>query len=112
MKLAKLFVKSLKKLDYLYDMGDSWAHQTSLERLEAAQLGRLYPEFLEGQRRCPPEGCGRIPGYDEFLNVITAPGQGKGSQRKKEALQWYGEPYDPENIGEDKIRKNLRKIAK
>lgn len=83
MKLAKLFVKSLKKLDYLYDMGDSWAHQTSLERLEAAQLGRLYPEFLEGQRRCPPEGCGRIPGYDEFLNVITAPGQGKGSQRKK-----------------------------
>ena len=112
MKLAKLFAKGIKKFDYLYDMGDSWAHQISLERFEAAQPGRLYPELLEGQRRCPPEDCGGVPGYDEFLNVITAPDHGKEGQRKKEALQWYGEPYDPENIEEDKIRKNLRKIAK
>ena len=93
-------------------MGDSWAHQTSLERLEAVQPARLYPELLEGQRRCPPEDCGGFPGYDDFLNVITALDQGKEGQRKKQALQRYGEPYDPENIGEDKIRKNLRKIAK
>ncbi len=72
---------------------------------------RLYPEFLGGERRCPPEDCGGAPGYYEFLDAIGGPDKGKGSKKKKEALDWYGRPYDPDDIEEEQIRITLKRIA-
>jgi hypothetical protein len=27
-------------------------------------------EYLAGERHCPPEDVGRVPGYEKFLEVI------------------------------------------
>src|SRR3954471_22099123 len=33
--------------------------------------------FLGGERRCPPENCGSVPGYYDFLDTISGPDKGK-----------------------------------
>jgi hypothetical protein len=93
-------------------MGDNWEHRIILERVEPAKDGTRYPWFLGGERRCPPEDCGGLPGYYEFIDAITASDKGRGSKKKKEALAWYGRPYDPDNIDERQIGIMLGRIAK
>ena len=53
--LARLVESGVTAFDYTYDMGDNWEHRITIERVEPAEPGRLYPDFLGGERRCPPE---------------------------------------------------------
>jgi hypothetical protein len=110
-RLAKLLASGVETFGYVYDMGDNWEHRILVERIETAQPDKLYPEFLGGERRCPPEDCGGMPGYYDFLEAIAGPDRGKGSKKKKEALDWYGRPYDPDDIDDEQIRITLRRIA-
>jgi Plasmid pRiA4b ORF-3-like protein len=109
--LARLIEGGVTAFDYTYDMGDNWEHRITIERAGPADPDRAYPEFLGGERRCPPEDCGSVPGYYEFLDIIAGPDKGKGSRRKKEMLAWYGGPYDPDDIGEAQIRAALKRVA-
>ena len=106
-KLSALLTVGVREIGYVYDMGDNWQHRIIVEKLKAAELGALYPQFLGGERRCPPEDCGGIPGYYEFLNNIAS----KQSKKRKAALDWYGAPYDPDEIGEQQIVTTLNLIA-
>jgi hypothetical protein len=90
-KLLALLNTGITEISYLYDMGDSWQHRIIVEKLKAAEPGVLYPQFLGGERRCPPEDCGGMPGYYEFLDGIAS----KQNKKRKVALDWYGGPYDP-----------------
>ena len=97
--LSALLNGGVREIGYVYDMGDNWQHRIIVEKLKAAEPGALYPQFLGGERRCPPEDCGGIPGYYEFLDNIAS----KQSKKRKAALDWYGGPYDPDEIGEQQI---------
>lgn len=110
-KLATVLDTGLDGFAYVYDMGDYWFHRISVERIELAEPEGRYPRLLDGARRCPPEDCGGIPGYYQFLETIEAPGSGEAGVRKREALAWYGGPFDPDDIGEEQIRKSLERIA-
>jgi hypothetical protein len=98
-KLSALLTSGVREIGYLYDMGDSWQHRIIIEKLKAVEPGALYPQFLGGERRCPPEDCGGIPGYYEFLRNIAS----KEKKKRNAALDWYGGPYDPDQIDEQKI---------
>lgn len=111
-KLAKLLTEGSTTFGYTYDMGDNWEHRIIVERLQATDPDTLYPVFLGGERRCPPEDCGSVPGYYDFLDAIAGPDKGKGSRKKREMLTWYGRPYDPDNIDEEQVRAALAQIAK
>jgi hypothetical protein len=110
-KLASLIESSVTAFEYTYDMGDNWEHRIVVERIEPAEPGKFYPEFRGGERRCPPEDCGSVPGYYEFLDAIAGPDKGKGSRQKREMLAWYGRPYDPDDIDEAQIRAALKRLA-
>jgi DNA invertase Pin-like site-specific DNA recombinase len=43
--------------------------------------------------------CGGPPGYFDFIENIAR----KQSKRAKEALEWYGGPYDPDDIDVEQI---------
>jgi hypothetical protein len=103
--LESLLSTGVAEIGYLYDMGDNWEHRVIGEKLKQAEPGLLYPQFLGGERRCPPEDCGGFPGYYEFLGNITL----KQSKKRKAALEWYGGQYDPDDIGEQQIIANLEK---
>ena len=58
---------------YEYDFGDSWIHSVKLLDVEVREKGKKYPRCTAGERACPPEDCGGLPGYEELLRVIFAP---------------------------------------
>jgi hypothetical protein len=105
-KLSALLTTGMREMGYLYDMGDNWQHRIIVEKLKAIEPG-IYPQFLGGERRCPPEDCGGIPGYYEFLDNIAS----KQSKKRKATLDWYGGPYVPDDIGEQQIITALSRIA-
>lgn len=101
-------LSGVREVGYVYDMGDNWEHRFIAEKVKAAEFGAHYPKFLGGERRCPPEDCGGLPGYYEFLKNIAS----KKSERRKGAIEWYGGPYDPDEIGEQEIVAALERIVK
>jgi hypothetical protein len=105
--LSAILTAGVREIGYVYDMGDNWEHRIIVETLKAAESGALYPQFLGGERRCPPEDCGGFPGYYEFLDNIAS----KQNKKRKAALDWYGAPYDPDYINEQQIITTLSRIS-
>ena len=105
--LGTILSDGLKEIEYAYDFGDDWQHRIIVEGSKPAVASTVYPQFLGGERRCPPEDCGGIPGYYEFLERITA----TSAQKRKAALDWYGGSYDPNDIDEQEIIKKFKAMA-
>ena len=110
-KLAKLepFVaQGVREFAYVYDMGDDWRHRIAIEAVEAADPSQKYPRFVDGARRGPPEDVGGIPGYYEFLDAMARPRR----REHRRMIEWYGGPYDPDDIDAFHLRLRLGAIAK
>ena len=76
---------------YLYDFGDSWRHLVALE--DVLPRGALKsPRCIAGARACPPEDCGGVNGFTEFLEAIAD----AGHPEHAELLRWVGGSYAPE----------------
>ncbi len=105
--LSDLKARIKKKFIYEYDFGDSWQHEIKVEKVIAAKETILkHPILLAGERACPPEDVGGIPGYEEFLAALKNP----EVEENAEILEWYGEEYDPDHVGLDEINKLLKKL--
>ena len=77
---------------YLYDYGDSWMHRVKLEGYMHKEKGVKYPICVGGERACPPEDCGSVPGYYDVLNALADPKHPDHQVMK----MWTGGDYDPE----------------
>src|SRR5262249_56516202 len=64
-----------------------------------------YPLCLEGARACPPEDCGGVWGYADFVEAIQNP----KDERHEELLEWVGGSFDPEEFDPVKATKGMRK---
>ena len=106
--LAMLLRAAVRRVQYGNDMGDFWEHAVIVERVTASLPNTTYPQFLGGERRCPPEDCGGPAGYYEFLRNISS----KRRKTGESLLRWYGGPYDPDDIAEQKVSSALRRIAR
>ncbi len=106
-KLNAIVKRGIDRFEYLYDFGDDWRHEIAIEGTLRAEPGEELPRFVDGARRCPPEDCGGPPGYQEFLEAATSPDH----PEHDEAVAWYGEEYDPDDIEEAAIRAQLSRIA-
>lgn len=89
-------------------MGDNWEHRIDVLELFTADSDALLPHFVAGQWRAPPEDVGGPPGFEAFLEAIRDPDH----PERTELLDWYGGPFDPENIDEDVIRIQFDRLAK
>jgi hypothetical protein len=106
-KLSALLTTGITEFGYMYDFGDDWEHRIIVEAIKPAEIGESYPRFLGGERPCPPEDCGGPPGLFQFMEDIAS----KRAKKAKEALEWYGGPYDPDDIDERQINITLGRIA-
>jgi len=82
---------------YTYDFGDNWEHRITVEKSLPAAEGKSYPILVKGKRACPPEDCGGIWGYREFLEAYNNP-QHEGYD---DAHEWIGSDFDSERFDRD-----------
>lgn len=96
--IADYFSSEGVRAEYEYDFGDSWEHEVVLEKILDQEIDS--PVCLAGERHCPPEDCGGIGGYEEFLDVIFDP----DSETRQEMLTWAGGSFDPEHFVPKKVK--------
>lgn len=72
-KISDILTTPDDSLLYVYDFGDNWRHSVVLEKILPASATMVRPVCLAGERRCPPEDVGGVPGYGEFLEVVFDP---------------------------------------
>lgn len=106
-KLEMLVRKGVRELDYIYDFGDNWRHVVRIEDVRRAEDGSMYPRYVAGARRGPPEDVGSVPGYYAFLKAVRNPRH----REHRRMIDWYGGPYDPDEIGLRELDRRLGAIA-
>ncbi len=106
-KLGALIERGVREMTYTYDMGDNWEHAIAVEAVRPGDPDVKYPRFIDGARRCPPEDVGGAPGYENFLEAIADPDH----EEHGELRQWYGGPYDPDDIDELITKRRVAAIA-
>ncbi len=95
-----------KKFVYEYDFGDGWEHDILVEKVLEPEPGVKYPFCVEGKRACPPEDCGGVWGYEEFLEAIRDPNH----PEHESMLEWSGGVFDSEEFDLDFVNQELRRL--
>jgi len=95
-KISEILPKTHKRFSFVYDydFGDSWEHEVLFEGVVQPDSKVKYPLCLEGARACPPEDCGGVWSYADFLEAI----HNKKHERHKELLEWIGGRFDSEDF--------------
>jgi hypothetical protein len=106
--LQQLALKSKESFGYEYDFGDTWAHIIRVEKQMPAQAEVRYPVCVDGKRACPPEDCGGVWGYEDFLKAIRDPNHPEHG----DMLEWVGDSFDPEHFSLAEANQNLRRMLR
>ena len=98
--IADYFSMKNSTAAYVYDYGDNWVHAVKLEKILPRDKKTKYPRCIEGKRACPPEDCGGVHGYEEFLEAIMDPGH----ERHEDLLYWAGKDFEPERFAPNDVK--------
>ena len=93
-------------IDYTYDLADCWEHRLTVTDVRTGKPGVSYPRYVGGERNGPPEDCGGISGFYEWLEALLDPQH----ERHAEAREWADE-YDPDVVDDLPIKYALSRIA-
>lgn len=89
---------------YEYDFGDGWEHEVVFEGHPTVDTKAKFPLCLEGERACPPEDCGGVWGYEDFLEAIRNPKHEEHESMK----EWIGGRFDAEAFDPKKATKKMK----
>jgi hypothetical protein len=103
-RLSEVLRRAGAKGIYTYDFGDGWEHEILLEKRLPADPKQAYPVCVAGERACPPEDCGGIPGFYDLLEAIENPDH----PQHDELLDWLGGGYDPQAFSIEAVNRALR----
>lgn len=95
-----------KNFSYEYDFGDGWIHSIVVEKTMPLDQDRYYPVCIKGKLSCPPEDCGGLYGYYNFLEIIS----NKKHPEYKDMVEWMGGRFDPNEFEVDDVNVDLEDI--
>ena len=104
-RVGDLLTKKGAKLLYVYDFGDDWTVEVTLENI-LPDLPPMPVSCLAGARSGPPEDSGGIGGYEGLLAAIADPKH----PEHEELREWLGEEFNPEEFDLKAINARLKKI--
>lgn len=83
---------------YTYDLGDDWQHRVTVEKI-IDDYSEEYPRVIKYKGNCPPEDCGGIYGYYDYMDII----KDENHPEYEERLAWlemqgYPCEYDMEAV--------------
>lgn len=100
----------LKKFVYVYDFGDSWVHDITVEAIDE-KTTLPHPVCLAGKGAAPHEDCGGVDGYEEIKRLFAEDPDG---EETREYRQWLGleddEDFDPKQFDIDELNERLEGI--
>lgn len=103
--LGQLLQGQALAIRYLYDFGDGWLHRIKLEAVTPADS--CQPQCLGGSNACPPEDCGGIPGFADFVAAVQDPAHpGHASARRLRAGD-----FDPRHFDLQRAQARLHSLA-
>ncbi|TAJ84847.1 plasmid pRiA4b ORF-3 family protein [bacterium] len=105
-RLGQIVSRPKQRFLYEYDFGDGWEHEIVVEKILNPEPGVRYPLCPGGARACPPEDCGGVPGYADFLEAIRNPEH----EEHEEMLEWIGGEFDPEEFDLEAVNQSLKSI--
>ena len=108
-RLIKLIKQKGRIFQYLYDFGDYWMHEITIEDSNyfAPDL-RDMPVCLEGERACPPEDVGGVSGYYEFCEAISDPNH----PEHQEYMEWSGGMFKIKEFNIHNVNYELQKYVR
>jgi len=89
---------------YEYDFGDNWQHQIVVEHILPPNPELRYGVCVAGERGCPPEDVGGVPGYANFLEAMRDPDH----PEHEEYRAWLSGDFDPEYWDMIAVNEDLR----
>ena len=98
-KISQWLSLENKSAEYTYDFGDNWEHIIKLEKILPRKDSVKYPVCTAGKLACPPEDCGGIWGYADFLEIIGDP----DNEEYEEMMEWAGDEFDPEHFSPNEV---------
>jgi hypothetical protein len=105
-RLSEVVDEEKTRFLYEYDFGDSWEHELLVEKILPPEPGVSYPRCIAGKRSGPPEDCGGIWGYADFVEAIRDPAH----PEHDELLEWAGGEFDPEAFDLAAINDQLSRL--
>jgi len=105
-RINRLLDKEKQKLMYLYDFGDGWEHVVELEKIIIGDKASSKPRCITGKRACPPEDCGGIYGYYDFLEAI----KDSDHPEHDNMIEWWGGDFDPEFFDMEEVNEILSSL--
>lgn len=107
LRLAQVAATAPFKFRYEYDFGDSWEHDILIEKIEPRQPEGIYPICVKGKRACPPEDCGGVWGYANFITALGDPNHPEHA----DYIEWWGErDFDPEAFDLAEVNEALQHL--
>jgi tetratricopeptide (TPR) repeat protein len=103
-KLNEILTREMAKFIYIYDFGDGWEHEVTVERILSTNDKLRHPVCVGGERACPPEDCGGIGGYSDLLKTIHNPAH----EQYEEMMEWLGGEFDPKRFDIDEVNRTLK----
>lgn len=95
--LIEDYFEKVKKLTYVYDFGDWWEHTIEIVSIIDNYIGSC-PVVTKFKQPSPPDDCGGIYGYYEFLEQYAS---GDKKLKKWAEMQGYSGEYDIDEINKD-----------
>lgn len=103
-----IFTTPKQKFSYIYDFGDDWHHNITLEEITEEEITRA--DCLAGEGACPPEDCGGAGGYADLKKIM----QITHHRDHREMREWLklqkGETFDADKFDLESVRTRLQKI--
>lgn len=84
------------RCSYIYDFGDYWEHDVLLKG-EVSVAGDFMRKLIGGERACPLEDCGGVPGYErivDFLAIGVDPEDEEAEEFGEWVNEWRPEDFD------------------
>jgi hypothetical protein len=106
MHLKPFIEARVRRFNYLYDFGDSWEHEITVEDLLAPKGSGPRIVCMAGENACPPEDVGGEGGYASFLEAIADPQH----ERHQEMRDWIGYPFDPQAFDLNALNQRLARM--
>jgi len=113
--LVDLIKRKGQKFSYTYDFGDNWEHELVLEDSRYSSPDLIAEiQCLEGERACPPEDVGSVPGYYDFCEAVKNPDDEEFESMNEwyDSFPWYESGFDSERFNLDQVNSELLKYMR